>query len=393
MKQTLPFTRQEYEQRLATVRKSMAARGIDVLVITEPSNMFYLTGYDAWSFYVTQALLVTLEGGPPVWIGRFMDAVSARMTTYLPDDCIRPYPDGYVDSPDKRPETFIADAIKAAAPARPVLGVEMGAYYYSARNHAELTSALPNARFVDAEKLVNWVRIRKSEAEIDYMRQAGEIAERVIRRATEVAAPGVRECDLAAAIYHQQMSGTETFGGTYTTSHPYVCCGERAVAPHAVWTDESLKPGIPINIEIAGCRHRYHGPVSRTIYLGDPPDAYVSLAGAVTDGLEAALAAVRPGTTCEDVELAWRRAVARHGIEKEARIGYSIGIGYPPTWGERTASLRPGDRTELAPGMAFHMMTGLWLETVGVTITQAFVVTEGGHEPLTRLPRELIVKR
>ena len=150
---------------------------------------------------------------------------------------------------------------------------------------------------------------------------------------------------------------------------------------------------MPINLELAGCRRRYHVPLSRSIYLGEPPSSYVGLADAVVEGLEATLEAVRPGATCEELELVWLNVVARYGIEKEARIGYSIGVAYPPTWGERTASLRPGDATELEPSMCFHLMTGLWREDAGITITQSFAVTEQGHEPLTRLPRELIVKR
>ena len=113
---------------------------------------------------------------------------------------------------------------------------------------------------------------------------------------------------------------------------------------------------------------------------------------AEVDGLNAALDAVRPGKTCEEIEAVWRKTIARHGVEKESRIGYPIGIGFPPTWGERTASLRPGDRTVLQPNMAFHMMTGVWMKNTGVTITQAFYVTDTGHQPLTSVARELIVK-
>ena len=132
--------------------------------------------------------------------------------------------------------------------------------------------------------------------------------------------------------------------------------------------------------------------MSRTIYLGKPPQSYADLGARVVEGLEAALAAVKPGITCEQVEAEWRRTMARWGIEKEARLGYSIGIGYAPTWGERTASLRKGDHTVLQAGMAFHMMAGLWLQATGVTITQSFVVTPKGHEPLTSIPRQLILK-
>ena len=214
----------------------------------------------------------------------------------------------------------------------------------------------------------------------------------MMRRAVAVAEPGVRECDLAAEIYHAQMRGTDVFGGVYSTSQPHIGAGIRASSPHLTWTDRPLANNIPINIEIAGCRYRYHGPIGRTIFLGTPSQEYRDLASVVVEGLETALAAVRPGVTCESIEAAWRNTIARQGINKESRVGYSIGIGYPPTWGERTMSLRPDDKTVLQPHMAFHLIPGIWLENTGVVITQAFYVTDLGYEPLTDLPHELIVK-
>jgi ectoine hydrolase len=388
----LHFTREEFGHRLRAVKERMSAQGIDVLVITEPSNMYYTTGYDAYSFYVVQAVLIAVDSDLPIWTGRLMDATSARRTTYLPEDCIRPYPDEYIQAVDRHPMQFIAGIIEENGWSRKAIGVEMGAYYYTARSHAELVAALPAAQFKDGELLVNWVRIVKSEQELAYMRQAGKISERMMARAIELAAPGFRECDLAGAIYQAQMGGTEEFEGLPSTSPPYLCCGDRVIEPHAAWSDERLETNTPINLELSGCRLRYHAPVSRTIYLGEPPQAYRELASRVVEGLDTALAAVRPGITCEAVEAVWRKTMARWGIEKGARLGYSIGIGYAPTWGERTASLRRGDRTVLESGMAFHMMAGLWLETTGITITQSFAVTPNGHESLTSIPRQLVVK-
>jgi ectoine hydrolase len=83
--------------------------------------------------------------------------------------------------------------------------------------------------------------------------------------------------------------------------------------------------------------------------------------------------------------------LAKHGIEKDTRTGYSIGLSYPPDWGERTMSLRRGDRTELRPGMTFHFMTSLWLESMGLEITESILITETGVECLSSVPRALTV--
>ena len=83
--------------------------------------------------------------------------------------------------------------------------------------------------------------------------------------------------------------------------------------------------------------------------------------------------------TCEAVEAAWRGYIARFGLEKASRIGYSVGLGYPPDWGEHTMSLRPGDTTELEPGMAFHMICGMWMDDWGFEASETFVVTDVGR--------------
>jgi Xaa-Pro aminopeptidase len=386
------FSKEEFAKRLAEVKAAMSKRGFDVLVITEPSNIYYLTGYDSWSFYTPQALVVALDADMPIWFGRMMDGASARRITYLPEDSIQPYPDSYVQAVDRHPFQLLAQLIEKRGWGTKTIAVESDAYYYTARSHTLLVEGLPNARFKDAELLVNWVRIVKSPQEIRYLQEAGQIVERMLARALETIAPGVRECDVIGALYQAQMSGTPQFGGVYSTSPMFFCPDERAGEPHAIWSDRPLRPGVPINLEMAGVRHRYHGPISRTIFLGKPPQAYRDLAAGVVEGLNAALDAVKPGKTGEQIEDVWRKTIAKHGIEKESRIGYSIGIGFPPTWGERTASLRPGDRTVLQPNMAFHMMTGVWAKDTGVTITQAFYVTDTGHKPLTSVPRELIVK-
>ncbi|MGV8953319.1 MAG: aminopeptidase P family N-terminal domain-containing protein, partial [Cypionkella sp.] len=96
----LPFTADEYAARLAKTRSAMQARGLEAIFVTDPSNMAWLTGYDGWSFYVHQGVLLGMEG-EPVWWGRAMDAAGARRTTWLQPDNIRGYDDSYVQNPAK----------------------------------------------------------------------------------------------------------------------------------------------------------------------------------------------------------------------------------------------------------------------------------------------------
>lgn len=272
-------------------------------------------------------VLVGLHLPEPIWMGRFMDRISAVMTTYLADENIRAYPDTYVQSTLSAYD-FFADVVKEVDGEKGRIGVEMGGYYYPAKAHADLSRALPEATFIDADVLVNWVRIVKSPAEIAIMREAGLIADATMQKTIEMIEPGVRECDIAATVYHAQMTGTAKFGGSYACTPPNLCVGERQIAPHAAWTDDPLPDTTFVNLELFGNRHRYQVVLSRSIAVGKVAPAYHDLAKSVVEALNAGLDAVRPGQTASDVEAAFRRTLARHGFEKEARLGYSIGVGF-----------------------------------------------------------------
>jgi ectoine hydrolase len=387
----LKFSRAEYAERLRKTRVAMERAGIELLFISDPSNMGWLTGYDAWSFYVHQGVLLLPEG-EPVWFGRAQDANGAKRTTWLTHDNIVGYPDHYVQSAERHPIDVLARVIGERGWSRLSIGLEMDNYWFSAAAFASLQRHLTNTRFRDATALVNWQRAVKSSAELEYMRRAARIVEAMHRTAVEIAEVGVRKCDIAAALLKTGTSGVENFGGDYPAIVPLIASGTDAIAPHLTWDERRLRADEGTFIEIAGCYNRYHCPLSRTIFLGTPPQAFRDAEKAILEGLEAGLAVARPGATCEDIATALFAVLKRHGIEKNNRTGYSIGLSYPPDWGERTMSLRLGDRTELQAGMTFHFMPGLWLETFGIEITESIVITETGVECLADVPRALVVK-
>ncbi|NTH49222.1 ectoine hydrolase DoeA [Agrobacterium rhizogenes] len=388
---TLNFTRSEYAERLAKTRRSMEKAGVDLVIVTDPSNMHWLTGYDGWSFYVHQCVLVP-GSGEPIWYGRGQDANGAKRTAYLSHDNIIGYPDHYVQSNERHPMDLLSKIIAEHGWANASIAVEMDNYWFTAAAYASLVKHLPNARFKDAQGLVNWQRAVKSPTELDYMRKAGRIVEAMHQRIVEKIEPGMRKSDLVAEIYDAGIRGVDGFGGDYAAIVPLLPSGADASAPHLTWDDKPMKIGEGTFFEIAGCYRRYHCPLSRTVFLGKPTQAFLDAEKATLEGMEAGLAAARAGNTCEDIANAFFAVLKTYGIVKDNRTGYPIGLSYPPDWGERTMSLRPGDRTELKPGMTFHFMTGLWLEDMGIEITESIVITDGGVECLSNVPRKLVVK-
>lgn len=388
---TLNFSREEYAARLVKTRAAMEARGIDLLLVTDPSNMHWLTGYDGWSFYVHQGVLVRPDEDP-IWFGRGQDANGALRTVWMKPERIVGYPDEYVQSPERHPMDYLAGIVRDRGWGRFRLGLELDNYYFSAAAHLALQRHLPDARIVDATGLVNWQRAVKSEQELAYMRTAARIVEAMHARIVELARPGLRKCDLVAEILATGARGLPDAGGDYPAIVPLLPSGSDAAAPHLTWDDRPLRQGEGTFFEIAGCYRRYHCPLSRTVFLGKPPAKFLEAEKSVLEGMEAGLAEARPGRRCEDIARAFFGVLARYGIVKDNRAGYAIGLSYPPDWGERTMSIRSGDRTELQEGMTFHFMTGLWLEDWGLEITESIAISASGAECLASVPRKLVVK-
>jgi Xaa-Pro dipeptidase len=383
-----PFDASEYHQRLTAVRQELGRRGLDLLVVTDVANQHYLTAYDGWSFYTPQVVVIPLSG-EPYWVGRAMDAAGGKLTAWMSEDHIVGFPDDYVQQADRHPMDWIAAWMARNGWSTARIGIEVESYYYSPKAHSRLTAGLPNARFIEADLLVNWIRAKKSPAEIAYMRKAARIVEAAMRKAYEIISPGVRECDAVAEIYATQVGGQEGYAGDVTALPPTILAGENASAPHILWGERRFGAEETVALELAGaCRH-YHAGLARTLQLGRPPSKVMEVAKAVLEGMEAVVDRIRPGVSAEDVHAAWQAIIGRYGLKKESRIGYAIGVGYPPDWGEHTISLRPGDRSILEPGNTVHCILGMWMEGWGLEVSETILLTEQGAECLTQFSREL----
>lgn len=385
------FPDEEYAVRLAKTRTAMSERDLDLIVVSDPSNMAWLTGYDGWSFYTHQAVLLAREG-EPVWWGRGMDALGARRTVIMGDDDIVGYDDIYVQNPKKHPMETLAALIRERGWGQGRIGVELDNYYYSAAAHASLKTGLPAAEIIDVTGLVNWQRAVKSTREIEYMRRAARIVEKMQETIREKAEPGMAKNALIAEIYHTAINGADGYWGDYPAIVPLAPSGMDATAPHLTWDDRPLKPGESTFFEISGVHRRYHCPQSRTLFIGKPPQKYRDAEKAVLEAVEAGLEKAKPGNRAEEIANAFNETLNRLGFVKDSRCGYAIGLSYPPDWGERTISFRRGDKTILEPGMTFHFMPALWLDDGGLEITEPILITETGVECFCNTPRELFVK-
>ncbi|MGU9957250.1 MAG: M24 family metallopeptidase [Arenicellales bacterium WSBS_2016_MAG_OTU3] len=385
-----PFSAEEYQTRLHLIRTRMAEKNLDALLVGDPANMNWLTGFDAWSFYVPQVMLLQHDA-EPIWMGRKMDAGAVPLTTYLGDDSIKPYPEDYVQRAGVHPMEVVAGFLCDLSLQGKRIGYESDTYYFSPKSLACLQQGVTNATWVDADLLVNWCRAVKSDAEIEVMRQAARLVEGAMTVAYENIAPGVRQCDLMSKIVAAQVAGNEEFGGDLTALSPLILAGKAATTAHPMWTDEQFSHNQTVALELGGTRKRYNAGLARTVQLGKGPQAVFNTADAVQEGLDAVLETIEPGVLAGDVHRAWQTVLDKHGLVKASRIGYSIGVGYAPDWGEHTVSLRAGEQTVLEKNMVLHVMLGMWLDDWGMEMSETVAIAANGVECLTQFPRNIHV--
>ncbi len=354
--------------------------------------MAWLTGYDGWSFYVHQGVIV-LPDADPVWWGRSQDGNGAARTVWMPKDRILRYADNYVQSTERHPMQDLAGHLAGMGHGAARIGVEMDNYYFSAKAFTTLADALPDATLMDATAMVNWQRGVKSAEEIAFMRKAARISERIVDGLLDRVEPGRPKNEIVAEIYGDAIRGVDGIWGDYPAIVPLLPSGPDAAAPHLTWDGRPFETGEATFFEISGCYRRYHAPFCRTLFLGKPPRHIVEAEAALIDGLEAGLDAARAGNRACDVANALAAPLERAGITRGARCGYPIGLSYPPDWGERTISFRAEDETVLEPGMTFHFMPGLWMDGWGLEITESILIRETGPaETFCDRPRKLFVK-
>ena len=388
----MSFSKNEYKERLKKVQLSMQKKGIDLLISQDTANINYLTGYDAWSFYYAQCVIVHINSDEPICFIRAQDAGGAFIKTYLKKENIVIYDEKYIHTWPSHPYDALVYLLKKNKWDKLKIGVEMDAHYFTAYCYEKLKQGLPNAKIKDSERLVNWVRVIKSNAEIDFMKRAATISENAMKTAMEIINPGVRQCDAVAEIQKTLFKGTNNYGGEYASIATLLPTGKGTSASHLTASDEKFVTGEATVVELSGTYKRYHAPMARTVNLGKPEQKKIDAMNATNEALEAGINASKPGNTANDVAEKFWEILDKYKIKKESRTGYSIGIGYPPDWGEHTLNISKGDMTTLKPNVCYHMIAVMQFGDWGVEASESIRITEVGNELLCNFSRDLHVK-
>lgn len=377
----LIFSREEFQRRVNAVQVEMAKTGLDVLLLFSPEHIFYLSGYQTFGYFSYQALIVPAKG-EPILILRFLETFLARHYSWVSK--VVPWDD------HEDPISVTVRSMKEQGLPKSRIAIEDGGFYMPLPVWKRIREAFSDSSFEDGAPLVEQVRIRKSPQEIEYMRKAAGYTAAGMAAGLAECTAGRTENDVAAAIFN----GLTRAGSEYSPHDPIVTSGWRSGVPHTTYARRQLEPGDTVLMEITGTHHRYVAPLMRTAVVGEPSSKVREMASLVMEGLEGAIAAIRPGVTSGEVDDVCRGIMEKAGYYENfrKRTGYSVGFGFPPSWNEgHIVSLRKGDRTRLEPGMAFHLPVALrdyGISCVG--LSETVLVTDKGCEVLTRYPRQLL---
>ncbi len=374
------FSIEEYQQRLRKLREEMSSRGIEVLLSYTPENLCYITGYQTPGYYMYQCLVVPLEK-EPFMVVRHLEAPNIDEYSWLQERV------SYQDYED--PVEITARALRDRGLDNKVLGIEEDAWFFTIKEYSGLKEKMHKARLIDGSGCVEKLRVVKSPQELEYIRQAARIAEKGMKVGLDAIKEGVTEDDIAAAVHYELISS----GSEYMSLPPFITSGYRTGIGHTTWSGRRLVKGDLLYFEIPACVKRYSAALLRTAYLGDPPDEVIKIADVINAAFRRAVETIRPGITSGEADKACRDVInqAGYGEFYKNRLGYSIGVNFPPNWGEgHILSLVANDETVLEPGMVFHVPPGVvGYKKMGLSFSDTILVAEDGCEVITNFERKL----
>ena len=346
---TNPFDQAEYTARCERLRERMDRLGLDAILVTAPENVFYLTGYHTKAVFTFQPLIFH-RTRPAHFVTRQMEVANAEIARR----------DGFLEAytlyqDDGDPVAVAALAIRDIIGTGARVGMELGSWTMPAQRAREIQNACPGLAWDDATGVIDRLRLVKSPVELAVMQQAGAIGDAIADKTIAAIAPGRSENDLARVVMSEMVDSGSEYPGTW----PNVMVGRRTGLIHAAWEGEVIGPDDHLLLELTGVRHRYHAPSLRVAFVGAPMTRLRHDAEILVKAHAAAVAAMEPGSAMQVINAAAQAAVAGQGLSctMSRRAGYSLGIGFPPSWGAQwQIGLNSLVEDTLEVGMTFHVV-------------------------------------
>lgn len=377
------FPASEYQSRIAKVRTGMEAANLDAMLITYLPHLCYLTGFQTPVQDRLNCLVLPREGKPRLIVAD-AEYSSAPLHCWITDVEAHPCRDA-----EAAPKKIIR-TLDDIGLGKKRIGAEFRREGLTPWVYEHLSRALPNAQIVDASEVLTNIRVVKSPLEISHIRQAARISDLGMSAAIQETRAGTTDNQIAAAAHEAMIRG----GSEYFSAEPFIIVGRRAGLNHAMYKRIPVNAGDAMTFEIAAAYHRYGGPVERTVVVGQPSDAIKRLADFSLEAINTLIANVRPGRPIAELARIVDKVLSplKGEIYPRTQFGYSVGLDFPPDWGEEVFLVHEGNPRNLEPGMVFHSPQSIRVPgRYGACISELWAVTDTGVEVFSKLPREMTV--
>ena len=354
-----------FESRRDKLRSRIRKAQADALLVTNFTHVTYLTGFSGDDSYLLVA---------PDDVILFSDG---RYTTQLEEEC----PD--LDLVIRKQGVTMVQAVSKALKRYPLRRLGIEAHSMTVGLREALDGELRAKELVSTQDLVEGLRVIKDRGEVQSIRRAAQQARRAFEVICASWTPDQTERQVAADIEHQ----LRRFGAVGCSFPPIVATGARAALPHANVTEALLGAADFTLVDWGAREGLYVSDLTRMVVTGKISPKFQRIYGVVLKAQRAAIRAIRPGTTCEKVDKVARSIIAQAGLGKAFSHGLGHGIGLEVHEAPRLAK---GEETILKPGMVVTVEPGVYLPGWGgIRIEDDVLVTRGGHDVLTAVPKEL----
>ena len=376
---TSRFSSDVYAQRLAAAARATAEAGLAGLVITPGYDLRYLVGSRAQTFERLTALVVPAAGDPTMIVPRLELAAMKESAVGELGIALRDWVDG--DDPY---------ALVAAALGENTLAGESAPLAVAVTDSMPALHLLPMADTLGvvpvlATDVLRTLRMIKDAAEVEALRKAGEAIDRVHARLPQFLVPGRTEADVAADIAEAIVAE-----GHSEVAFIIVGSGPHGADPHHECSDRELRSGDIVVVDIGGpYEPGYNSDSTRTYSIGEPDPDIARRYAVLQRAQRAAVEAVRPGVTAEQIDAVARDVLAAEGMAEAFvhRTGHGIGLSV-----HEEPYIVAGNRLELQEGMAFSVEPGIYFPGEwGARIEDIVIVTADGAQSVNNRPHELVV--
>ncbi len=369
--------------RLHVVYAAARERGLNALLVSAPANTYYLTGFRAVTYTRPVILILTEE---PVLVIPELESSHAQTRSRVRD--IRTYSDLQLGGlGGKSPLHLALDLavhVLRAQGVKQAVGFEPAGLTYE--GYAYLREASCKVQPVGG--LVEAPRMVKDQEELALIRKGCVLAEHGMAVEVDASTVGAAEIAIMAEGNAAMLrEAVKRFPEDEVSAGSRPVSGEKTVLPHSIPSGRTLRSG-DVVIHGTGCAvNGYYSEDERTIFVEKAGAEQRRLFEIMLRAQEAALAAIRPGVDCREVDRAARSVIEEAGLGNAFihRTGHGIGIDY-----HELPFFAPGDETVLAPGMVMSVEPGIYIPGVGgFRHSDTVVVTEDGCESLTPYPKDL----